>query len=132
MSTDLTFFTNEPGRSVLERFRSLLGDNTRFFDCLVGYFYLSGFHKIYPRLTNTEKVRILVGLKTDQSVYGLLQEANVQRSFLFSHAETKETASAELLMELERTEDSESTEEGIRKFVEWCVNGKLEIKAYPS
>ncbi len=38
MTTDLTFITNEENRNLLERFRVLIKD-TRFFDCLVGYFY---------------------------------------------------------------------------------------------
>lgn len=66
MSSDLTFLTNEPGKSLLDRFRALLGANTRFFDCLVGYFMISGFHKLYRALEQTEKVRVLIGLNTDQ------------------------------------------------------------------
>lgn len=42
MSSDLTFITNEPGKHLRERFGVLLGEDTRFFDCLVGYFFLSG------------------------------------------------------------------------------------------
>jgi hypothetical protein len=36
MSSDLTFITNEQGKCLTDRFTALLGDNTRFFDCLVG------------------------------------------------------------------------------------------------
>jgi len=56
LSTDLTFITNEPGKSLCGRFGVLLGDDTRFFDCLVGYFFISGFHKLHPALTKTEKI----------------------------------------------------------------------------
>jgi len=49
MSTDLTFITNDPGKSLSDRFGVLLGEDTRFFDCLVGYFFISGFHKLIPR-----------------------------------------------------------------------------------
>lgn len=42
----LTFITNEKGQNVKERFEVLIKD-TKFFDCLVGYFYASGFHAIY-------------------------------------------------------------------------------------
>src|SRR5260370_3744135 len=65
MSSDLTFLTNEPGKALLDRFHALLGKNTRFFDCLVGYFFISGFYKLYPSLEHTQKTRILIGLKTD-------------------------------------------------------------------
>lgn len=62
MSTDLTFITNEQGQNLLERFKVLVGGSTRFFDCLVAYFYTSGFYRLYPALENVEKVRILAGL----------------------------------------------------------------------
>ena len=37
MKTDLTFFTNEPGATLLDRFRKTLKD-VRYFDILVGFF----------------------------------------------------------------------------------------------
>jgi len=40
MITDLTFITNEKNRSLLERFHVLIKD-TRFFDVLVGCFYMT-------------------------------------------------------------------------------------------
>ena len=39
MSTDLTFITNEAGNHLRDRFSALLTTDTRYFDCLVGYFY---------------------------------------------------------------------------------------------
>src|SRR5687768_9681886 len=101
MSSDKAFFTNEPGRTVLERFQTLLGKNTKFFDCLVGYFYLSGFHRLYHSFEETEQVRILVGLKTDKKTFDLLQEAEVQRRLNFSHSETKDQIGLDVLEELE-------------------------------
>ena len=56
MSSDLTFITNEAGKHLRDRFGVLLGDDTRFFDCLVGYFFISGFHKLHLALTKTEKI----------------------------------------------------------------------------
>ncbi len=46
MITDLTFITNEYNQTHKDRFHVLIRDG-RFFDCLVGYFYTSGFHAIY-------------------------------------------------------------------------------------
>ena len=34
MSSDPTFITNEQGQHLSHRFGVLLGDNTRFFDCI--------------------------------------------------------------------------------------------------
>jgi len=66
MNTDLSFITNEENHSLRERFEVLIKD-TSLFDCLVGYFYSSGFHAIYPALQNTEKVRILIGISNKQT-----------------------------------------------------------------
>ncbi len=54
MTLDLTFITNEEGKDLLSRFAILIED-TRFFDCLVGYFYASGFYSLYRSLKKTEK-----------------------------------------------------------------------------
>jgi superfamily II DNA or RNA helicase/HKD family nuclease len=133
MSSDLTFITNEDGRSLRARFYALLGPNTRFFDCLVGYFFISGFHHLYPALEQTEKIRILIGLKTDRQTYNLLQQAKSQQElFTASHAETKEQVPADVLRELDEAEDAAPVEQGVKKFIEWCQSGKLEIKVYPS
>ena len=51
MSADLTFITSELGKHLSDRFGDLLGDDTRCFNCLVGYFFISGFHKLHPALT---------------------------------------------------------------------------------
>jgi hypothetical protein len=55
-SSDLTFITNEPGKSLGDRLGVLLRDDTRFFDCLVGYFFVGGFYRLYPALEKVEKI----------------------------------------------------------------------------
>src|SRR5271166_6411117 len=131
-SSDLTFITNEAGQSLRDRFGVLLGKDTRFFDCLVGYFFISGFYKIYPALEKVEKIRILVGLQTDRSTYELLQRGREQGEFaLRSHASAQEQVAADLLNELEKSTDSLEIETGVHKFVEWVRSSKLEIKAHP-
>lgn len=67
MSTDLTFFTNEPNRNLLDRFKVLIKD-TELFDVLVGYFFTSGFYAIYKSLEKTDKIRILIGYLTVEQV----------------------------------------------------------------
>jgi hypothetical protein len=138
MSTDLTFITNVSGRTLLDRFNDLLKEDTHLFDCLVGYFFLSGFYKLYPSLEKTEKIRILIGLKTDPRSFELIQQGTQEFDFK-SHAETKEEMPSRILDELEASDDfhvkanaSESIEMGVKKFVEWIRAGKLEIKAYPT
>jgi len=133
MSSDLTFITNEPGKQLGDRFGDLLGDDTRFFDCLVGYFFISGFYKLHPALTKTEHIRILIGIKTDRAAYELIQAAKRQQEIaLESHAQVREQLPGEILSEFQRSGDTSEIEEGVRKFVGWIKAGKLEIRAYPS
>jgi len=132
-SSDLTFITNEAGQSLSDRFAVLLGSDTRFFDCLVGYFFISGFHKLHPALSQTEKVRILIGIKTDGATYELLQSAKKQQEFVLeSQAQVRERVPSEILNEFQKSGDSSDIEDGVRKFVEWIKSGKLEVRAYPS
>ncbi|MFQ6678222.1 MAG: hypothetical protein ACE5D0_07850 [Fidelibacterota bacterium] len=57
MSTDLTFFTNEPGAALVDRFKNTLRA-VNFFDVLVGYFRISGFYRLSDSLENVEKICI--------------------------------------------------------------------------
>ncbi|MFQ5963805.1 MAG: helicase-related protein [Candidatus Scalinduaceae bacterium] len=142
MNTDLSFITNEENQTLKERFKVLIKD-TSFFDCLVGYFYSSGFYAIYHSLENTEKIRILIGISTSRQTFELLENANLSacnaqadkpkhQQIDFSHAETKQEVEDLVQKEMEDSEDNRKVEEGVNKFIEWVGNGKLEIKAFPS
>ena len=133
MNTDLSFITNKEKQSLKERFRVLIKD-TSFFDCLVGYFYSSGFHAVYPALENTDKVRILIGISTNRQTFEMMQEANrsIQTSSDFSHAETKKEIETLVETEMADSEDNRNVEDGVHKFIDWIRSGKLEIRAYPS
>jgi len=131
--TDITFITNEGEQSLRDRFRVLIKD-TRFFDALVGFFYTSGFYALYKSLEKTERIRILIGISTSKQTFNLIQAAQstVQGAFEFSHAETKEEFSDTVVKEMENSEDNNNVEHGVNKFIEWLLNGKMEIKVYPS
>jgi len=132
LSSDLTFITNEPGNSLRDRFGTLLASDTRYFDCLVGYFYVSGFYRIFPSLENVEKIRILIGLQTNRITYELLQQAKAQGELaLTSHASARDQVTDDVLHELEKSPDTADIETGVRKFIEWIRSGKLEIRAHP-
>jgi hypothetical protein len=124
-NTDLTFITNLSGQTLKDRFNALIKD-TRFFDVLVGYFYVSGFYAIYKSLENTEKIRILIGISTTKQTYDLIEKGRH-----LSQKEAKELVEEEIIKEFEDSEDKKEVEEGILKFVEWISTGKLEIRAYP-
>jgi len=133
MNTDLSFITNEENQNLKERFEVLIKD-TSFFDCLVGYFYSSGFHAIYQSLETTENIRILIGISTSRQTFEMIEKANKpnQTKFDFSHAETKQEIENLVQSEMEDSEDNRNVEQGVHKFIEWIRNGKLEIRAYPS
>ena len=69
------FLTNEGDNTLRKRLEQML-PRTRDFDCLVGYFFISGFYRLYPALESVEKIRILIGLKNEQVIHGLMQIAN--------------------------------------------------------
>ena len=133
MNTDLSFITNEANQNLKERFKVLI-KSTDFFDCLVGYFYSSGFHAIYPSLDSTKKIRILIGINTCQETLDMIETANKteQQVLDFSHAETKKEIEKLAQCEMEESEDARLVEEGTNKFIEWIKSGKLELRAYPS
>jgi superfamily II DNA/RNA helicase len=133
MHNDLTFFTNEPERTLYDRFNKILKSNTQFFDILVGYFRTSGFYLMYPALEDIEKIRILVGLNVDNRTVQIIQKSNEeQMSFEMSHKEVKEEYKNELIREMNKSEDSYRVEEGIRTFIKWLQSGKTEIRIYPN
>ena len=146
--TDLTFFTNENGNSLLSRFKATLKD-TQLFDVLVGYFRASGFYQLHESLEPVEKVRILVGLSVDRDSYDILQYHEQLGMIDFeSHQRTKKQFQENLKTEIETSDENDNKLEiGIRKFIEFlqqeCNNSeddkanggngrKLEIRAYPS
>jgi superfamily II DNA/RNA helicase len=133
MNSDLSFITNEKNQSLKERFKVLI-KSTRFFDCLVGYFFSSGFHAIYKSLEDTDKIRVLIGIGTNRQTYDSMEKVNKnkQLAFGFSHAETKQEVENLVQMEMEGSEDNKDVEDGVNKFIEWIECGKLEVRAYPS
>lgn len=147
MSTDTTFFTNEPDATLLDRFKKTL-QTTQYFDVLVGYFRTSGFHRLYDSLEEIEKIRILVGLSVDRKTYEIIETTRSSGEFDFeSHGNTKHLFSQSTIAEMDDSEDSYDVEVGIRKFLEFLAadcqnkdediarggNGKkLEFRVYPS
>jgi len=133
MSTDQTFITNKKGEKLLDRFKDLIKD-TEFFDVIVGFFYVSGFHALYKSLERTKKIRILIGIGIGKKSYQLIEESrklNAQ-GFDFSNAKVKQGITKGIAKELANSQDSQEIEEGAEKFIEWLRSGKLEIKACPT
>lgn len=130
---DLTFIVNDEGKTLKNRFEQLTKDCSSF-DCLVAYFYVSGFNAIYEPLQRTEKIRILIGIGTSQETYDLIRAAenHYSNSLPLAHYETKQHIESLLENEMAESEDKQNVEEGVQKFIEWIKEGKLQIRAYPS
>lgn len=118
---DLTFFTNEPDRDLYTRFSNILKNNTQFFDILVGYFRTSGFFKLYPAMSDTEKIRVLVGLNVDYKTVEILN---------LSYKEAKEAFSQNIEDEFNSCDDSSEVEKGVSVFIDWLRTGKIEMRTY--
>ncbi len=130
--TDLTFFTNEPNNTLIDRFKAVLR-TVEFFDVIVGYFRISGFHRLYKSFEKIEKIRILVGLSLDKQTFQIIEAGREDGSLGFeTHAKIKEIITEKLTGEVENSEDAKEIETGIKKFIEYLKSGKIEIKAHPS
>ena len=124
------FLTNQGENTLSKRLEKIL-PFTQDFDCLVGYFFISGFFRLYPALEPVKKVRILIGLKNEQVVHGLIQIAKDGfGETMPSTAEIKTTLGGMMRKELVQADDTLAIETGVRKFIEWIRSGKLEVKLY--
>lgn len=130
-NTDLTFFTNEPERDLYSRFSKILKSNTQFFDVLVGYFRTSGFFKMYDAMETVEKIRILVGLNVDKYTVKIIDKANAEIKYEApTMKEAKESFSENVENEFAQSDTTSQIEQGVRTFIEWLKNGKLEMRMY--
>ena len=128
-TSDLTFIVNTRNENLKKRFNTLIKD-AKNFDCLVGYFYVSGFVHLQDSLSKTEKIRILIGISTDTETQNLIE--NAQLKINFSNNETKSSIENTIINEFADTSDNFTLEESVKKFVSLLRNKKLEIRAYPS
>ena len=87
--------------------------------------------RLYPALESVKKISILIALRNEQVVHGLIQIANDDSAESApSTAEVKRTFGGMMRSELIQAQDSLAIETGIRKFIEWIRSDKLEVKLY--
>lgn len=123
---DTSFITNEDNYTLVDRFNSLLKD-TEFFDCLVGYFYVSGFNKLQESLKSAKKIRILVGMGIDSQTFKLIEDS---RTTTISTSEYKKRFKKDLIKEMDNSEDNLVVEKGALLFLDYLKSGKVEIRGY--
>ena len=128
-TTDLKFFTNEPERTLYDRFNKILKTNTQYFDVIVGYFRTSGFFRLCDAMKDLDKIRILVGLNVDKTTVDLIEQSE-NGTVIMSQKESKQVLGAQIENEFAESEDSKEVEDGVKCFVEWLKSGKLELRMY--
>ena len=128
-TTDLKFFTNEPERTLYDRFNKILKTNTQYFDVIVGYFRTSGFFRLCDAMKDLDKIRILVGLNVDKTTVDLIEQSE-NSTIIMSQKESKQVLGAQIENEFAESEDSKEVEDGVKCFVEWLKSGKLELRMY--
>ena len=69
------FFTNEESNTLRNRINNILTTdrNIEYLDFLIGYFRITGFHKISYNLSSIKKTRILVGINADRESFNASQ-----------------------------------------------------------
>lgn len=131
-NSDLSFITNEGEDTLQRRFGDLLRDSQAF-DCLIAYFYASGFHAVCPFLENLDSVRILVGMTVDPHLVQAMQERGEQlemRPIRTSYAKVKQQTNASIHRDIASAPDTEAVDTGIRRFSAWLDAGKLQIRVH--
>ena len=93
------FITNDPFNTLSERFNNFLLPS-KFFDVLVAYFRLSGFKKISESLKDTEKIRILIGINTDNETNEALNFGE-QKNLDLSYSQAKKNSLKLFIKEIE-------------------------------
>ena len=122
-TTDLNIFTNSDSIKMVDRMRTILS-HAEYFDCLVGYFRITGFYLLKENLEKVKEIRFLVGLGTDS------ETSNAITLTLFDQNafKIKPILQKQIREEFENSEDSLKIENGINTFIEWIKNGKIKIK----
>ncbi len=122
-TTDLNIFTNSDSIKMVDRMRTILS-HAEYFDCLVGYFRITGFYLLKENLEKVKEIRFLVGLGTDS------ETSNSITLTLFDQNafKIKPILQKQIREEFENSEDSLKIENGINTFIEWIKNGKIKIK----
>lgn len=124
------FLTNQGENTLRKRLETIL-PTTRDFACLVGYFFISGFFRLYPVLESVQNIRILIGLKNEQVVQGLLRIAQDSAAEApLSTSEIRKIFAGMIRQELQDASETLAIETGIRKFIAWIRSGKLTVKLY--
>ncbi len=120
------FITNEEGHHLSTKLNNVL-KKSREFDCLVGYFYISGYHMLEKELDKMDHIRILVGMGVDSKTFDALE---IDKKDRIPDKEFIETAKTNITTEMANSEDTVLVEKGVKNFLEGLKSGRIEVRAY--
>ncbi|MCP4146135.1 MAG: helicase, partial [bacterium] len=96
---------------------------------LVGYFYFSGFERLYKGLED-KKLRILVGMDVERDLQNKVKEIQLMEKVNISRGKIRENYYKSLVQLIDDTDffDSKEKEEAFNIYIEKIKNGTLQIK----
>lgn len=125
------FFTNKSERSMFEKFKGIIDymKDLYAFHAVVGYFRSSGYFALQDYLKNLKEIKILVGINVDQ----MFAESQRKGLLYFGDAEkTKEEFLKWFIQDIKEAKYSKVVEDGVLKFVNDLINGRIEVRAHNS
>lgn len=96
---------------------------------LVGYFYFSGFEKIYEKVGD-KKIKILVGMDIEKTIHNKIKEFELIEKINLSRGKIKDNYFKSLIQLFNDTDffDSEEKQKAFKIYLEKIKDGSLEIK----
>ena len=128
---DTKFFTNEDSEKLSERLGVIIGQDTKQFDSLTGYFYITGYKLLSKALLHTQKVRILIGMDTNSETIEAIVEAQQNTELPLNRKQAKQKYTDNIKAEFEKLDDTAESYNGTKSFIEGIISGHIEVKIYP-
>lgn len=125
------FFTNTEDKTVFQKFKGILENmkDIYAFHAVVGYFRSSGYFALQEYLKDIKDIKILVGINVDEMF------ADSQRKGLLyfgDEVKTKQEFLNWFIQDLKDAKYSSQVENGILKFIEDLMLGRIEVRAHNS
>lgn len=125
------FFTNNSDNTVFDKFKGIFEHmhNLHAFHAVVGYFRSSGYFALQPYLQNLKEIKILVGINVDE-MFAETQKKGLL--FMGDDERTKDEFLEWFIQDIKEAKYSQEVENGILKFVNDMIEGRIEIRAHKS
>lgn len=123
------FFTNQDTNTLINKIEGIFKHRKiHFFDALVGYFRASGYFRIRKFISNTEEIRILVGINIDNLIYKAQQQGLL---FQIDESKAQEDFFNDIKKNIQDAEYDKEVEDGMLQLISDIVSKKLQIRIHP-